>query len=116
VRREAALFRGNAERTERGVDGHGERGERRTLRRTGPDDARSRRCGKGAEAAELDIEGAPVRRLAEGQSDIGKSRVLDGAEELEGDVQVINGSPGDTPGIPAQGVDLAAQALPQRCR
>src|SRR5262249_21140834 len=114
VRREAALFRGYAEWTERGVDGRGERREPRTLCRTGPDDAWSRRRGKGAEAAELDVEGAPVRRLRDRAGDIGKSCVLDGAEELEGDVQVVDGGPGDTPGVPAQGLDLEAQTLPQR--
>lgn len=110
VRRELAAFRGKAEGDERSIDALGQARERRRSRRSRPQHTRPARVRKRAEPADLDLERGNRRDVRQRRDDVGETRLLHAAEELDGDVKVLGGDPGDAGSVRAERVDFPGQA------
>jgi len=95
VRGESATLRRKIEGDERPIDAFGESRERRHSGRSRPEHARPARVRKRSEPSNLHLESRNRCRTLQRRGDVGQPRLLDAAEELDRDVQVLGGDPGD---------------------
>jgi hypothetical protein len=114
VGRKRPLVAREAERGQRRVDAPGERGHLGcALRHPGPDDPGPAGRRKGAEPANPCLEGVHLEaRFAQRASDRLDPRLGDRAEELEREVQIARGDPGDVAPCRAQPLDRLAERAP----
>lgn len=115
VGREPAVLGGEAQRLEGRVDlrGQGARGLG-ALPDAGPENARPSRRGEGAQPAQGQVEdGDGGSRRRDGGGDGSQPLRLDIAKELQGQVKVAGGDPGDVGPPSAKALGLRRQPLTQ---
>ena len=112
VRRERAALRRKIEGDERPIDAFRESSELRRSRSSRPQYPRPGRARKGAEPADVHSEGRNRGRAFQRRGNLREAGLVDTTEELDRDVQVLDGDPRDARGVRPEPVDFPREALP----